>query len=199
MLKTKTFMALVVFTGLILAISPVAAAGPMDDVRETTDKILSILCHPGEECKGTHEERKQKIRQVVDERFDWAAISRSALAGQWRELNKEEQAYFTELFGKLIERTYMDRIEEYSGEKVIYLDEEIYQDRAKVRVKIVSSEGQEIPAEYRMKKKNGEWLVYDILVEGVSLVKNYRVQFSDILMKSSYEELLKRIEEKVQE
>jgi phospholipid transport system substrate-binding protein len=91
----------------------------------------------------------------------------------------------------------MDRLEDYSGEEVLYLGEEVSGDRAKVRVKIVTRRNQEIPVEYRLRDGREGWRIYDILIEGVSLVKNYRVQFNEILSRSSYAELLERLRAKV--
>jgi phospholipid transport system substrate-binding protein len=199
MLKRKHLGVFFVVFGLIFANTSVWADGPMDDIRRTTEKLLSILGDSGLKCDERARERRERIRATVDERFDWEAISRRSLSSKWNELSEEERRQFTDLFGKLVEQTYMDRLENYSGEKVIYLDEEIGGNKAKVRVKIISDKNQEIPVEYRMEKKKGNWMVYDILIEGVSLVKNYRVQFNDILTKSSYSELLSRLKAKVQE
>jgi phospholipid transport system substrate-binding protein len=199
MLRKHLIFVPMAIIGLILASSPILAASPMDDIRVTTEKLLSILSDPKLKCPEKRKERKELIRQAVNERFDWEAISRSSLSSKWRELSSEEKKQFTKLFGKLVEQTYMDRLENYSGEKVLYLDEEIGGNRARVRVKIISDKSQEIPVEYRVKNKKGRWMVYDILIEGVSLVKNYRVQFNDILSKSSYSELLARLKAKIQE
>jgi len=188
-----------VLSGLFFVNSLVWAGGPMEGIRTTTERILEVLSDPGLEGSEHRAERRRRIREAVDERFDWEAISRSALSIQWRNLGAEEKDEFTGLFSTLVERTYMDRLEDYSGEEVIYLDTETSGTRAKVRVKIVTRKNQEIPVEYRLRRGDGDWLVYDILIEGVSLVKNYRVQFNDILTKSSYAELLERLKAKVRQ
>jgi len=188
-----------VLFGLLTGTPVLRAGGPMEGIRETTGRILQILSDPSLEGKEHRAERRRRIREAVDERFDWEAIARSALSTQWRNLKPAEKDEFTRLFSSLVERTYMDRLEAYSGEDVVYLDEETFDTRAKVRVKIVTRKNQEIPVEYRLRRGNGEWRVYDILIEGVSLVKNYRVQFNDILAKSSYAELVERLKAKVQQ
>ncbi len=188
-----------VLIGLFCVMSPVWAGGAMEGIRTTTERILEILSDPDLEGSEHRAERRRRIREAVDERFDWEAVSRSALSTHWRNLGAEEKDEFTGLFSTLVERTYMDRLEDYSGEEVIYLDEETSGTRAKVRVKIVTRKNQEIPVEYRLRRGDGGWLVYDILIEGVSLVKNYRVQFNDILAKSSYAKLLERLKAKVQQ
>ncbi|MCF8063381.1 MAG: ABC transporter substrate-binding protein [Deltaproteobacteria bacterium] len=190
---------LILFFGLFPGAQFLWAGGPLEDIRSTTERILEILSDPGLEGSEHRAERRKKVREVVDERFDWEAISRSSLSTQWRNLSAAEKDEFTRVFSSLVERTYMDRLENYSGEEVIYLGEESDGGRARVRVKIVTRKNQEIPVEYRLRSGNGEWLVYDILIEGVSLVKNYRVQFNDFLTKSSYAELMERLKAKVEQ
>lgn len=186
-----------ILTGLFSGAQPLWAAGPMESIRTTTGRILEILSDPALEGSEHRAERRGRIREAVEKRFDWEAISRSALSTQWRELSAEEKDEFTRLFSSLVERTYMDRLEDYSGEEVLYLGEEVSGDRAKVRVKIVTRRNQEIPVEYRLRDGREGWRIYDILIEGVSLVKNYRVQFNEILSRSSYAELLERLRAKV--
>ena len=174
----------------------------MEGIRTSTERILDILSDPELEAPDKREERRLRLREAVDGRFDWEAVSRGALSRQWRELDDVQRKEFMDLFGKLVERTYMDRLEDHSVEdlnEIRYLGEEVEGDRGRVRIEIVTDTKQEIPVEYRMRKKDEEWLVYDILIEGVSLVKNYRVQFNEILMKSSYQELLARLKAKVEE
>ena len=187
-----------IMVGLPMWAGPIWAGEPLEDIRNTTEQILQILGDASLQGKENAKERRRRVREVVDERFDWEAISRSSLTTTWRELSREQQAEFTRLFGMLLERTYMERLESYTGEKVLYLDEERDGPRARVRVRIVTKKNQEIPVEYRVKERNGTWMVYDILIEGVSMVRNYRVQFSEILMKSSYADLLERLKAKVE-
>jgi phospholipid transport system substrate-binding protein len=144
------------------------------------------------------DERRRAIRKAVDELFDWEEMAKRTLARHWRNRTDEEKKEFIGLYGDLLERTYLDRVEGYSGEEVIYTDERIDGKYALVKVKIVSKTKQEIAVDYRMKNKNQQWLVYDVSVEGVSLVNNYRNQFNQIIMKSSYENLVDRLKQKVE-
>jgi phospholipid transport system substrate-binding protein len=190
----------VFFFALIFATATPAWAGvPTEKIKETTEKILSIVTDP--ELKGPEkaEERRALIREAVDERFNWREMSQRALARHWRKLNEEQKQNFVTLFGKLLERTYLDRVEDYSGEQVTYVNEVVDGEYALVEVKILTTQGTEIPAQYKLRKKGEDWLVYDIAIEGVSLVNNYRVQFNDIITKSSYEDLVKKLQEKVAE
>jgi phospholipid transport system substrate-binding protein len=178
--------------------SPVLAADPMDEIKQTTDKILSIVTNPALKTPSKTEEREKLIRQAVDERFDWEEMARRSLAIHWAERTADERTEFVRLFSDLVERTYMKKVEDYSGEKVLYEGETKEGDYAGVRVKIVTKRGEDIPVEYRLKKEKEDWLVYDVSIEGVSLVNNYRVQFHSIISQSSYENLVKRLREKVE-
>jgi phospholipid transport system substrate-binding protein len=177
---------------------PVLAADPMDEVKQTTDKILSIVTNPALKAPSKTEERDKLIRQAVDERFDWEEMARRSLAIHWATRTAEERKEFVRLFADLVERTYMKKVEDYSGEKVLYEGETKEGDYAGVRVKIVTKRGEDIPVEYHLKKEGNDWFVYDVSIEGVSLINNYRVQFHSIISQSSYENLVKRLREKVE-
>ena len=117
-------------------------------------------------------ERKRRIREAVDERFDWSEMSRRALGRHWKNRSKEEKEAFTAVFAKLLEGAYMQKVANYSGEKVIYEDERVDGNYGAVTAKIITSKNEEISVEYRLKKKTNEWMVYDVSIEGVSLVNN---------------------------
>lgn len=183
---------------LILPLStPVFGGAPTDQIKETTDKILAILTDPALEAPEKHNEKKRMIRKAVDERFDWTAISRRALGRHWRKMTTEEKRAFIPLFGQLLEKTYLSRVGEYSGERVRYEDEKVDGTYGVVTVKIISDKHGEISVKYRLWNKKDEWFIYDISIEGISLVNNYRSQFNTILMKSSPSELIRKLEEKV--
>jgi phospholipid transport system substrate-binding protein len=181
----------------ILIASPVWAGAPTDQLKITIDKIIAILSDPNLKSPEKSHEKKQLVRRAVDEIFDWEAFSQRAMAKYWRQRTPEEKKEFIALFGKLLERTYLDKVENYSGESVSYVGEKIDGTYAIVNTIVLSKSNNEIEVNYRLRNKNGEWFVYDIYIEGVSLVNNYRIQFNDILMKSSYQELVKRLEEKI--
>ena len=184
---------------LILSIAvPVWAAGPTEAIKQTTDKILSIVTDPDLKSSSKTAEREKLIRQAVDERFNWEEMARRSLATHWAKRTAEERKEFVPLFADLLERTYMKKVEDYSGEKVLYERETKEGDYATVRVKIVTKKNKDIPVEYRLKKEGNDWLIYDVSIEGVSLVNNYRTQFNSIITQSSYENLIKRLKEKVE-
>ena len=183
----------------ILSIAtPVWAAGPTEAIKQTTDKILSILTDPALKPSSKTAEREKLIRQAVDERFNWEEMARRSLATHWAKRTAEERKEFVPLFADLLERTYMKKVEDYSGEKVLYERETKEGDYATVKVKIVTKKNKDIPVEYRLKKEGNNWFIYDVSIEGVSLVNNYRTQFNSIITQSSYENLIKKLKEKVE-
>jgi phospholipid transport system substrate-binding protein len=185
---------------LVLGVSaPCFAGEPTEKIRQTTDKVLSIVTNPSLKDASKGQEREKLIRRAVDERFDWEEMARRSLATHWAKRTAEERKEFVHLFSDLLERTYMRKVEDYSGEKVLYEGETKDGDYAKVNVKIVTKKNRDIPVEYRLKKEGNDWLIYDVLIEGVSLVNNYRTQFKSIILQSSYENLIKRLRNKVEE
>ena len=177
---------------------PLLAASPMEEIKQTTDKILSIVTNPALKAPSKTEEREKFIHQAVYERFDWEEMARRSLAIHWAKRTAEERKEFVHLFSELLERTYLKKVEDFSGEKVLYEGETKSGYYATVKVKIVTKKDKDIPVEYRLKRKGKNWFVYDVSIEGVSLVNNYRIQFNSILLQSSYEELVKRLREKAE-
>ena len=133
---------------------------------------------------------------LSNEVFDWNEMAKRSLGIYWKDRTPEEQKEFIKLFTVLLENTYMDKIEGYAGEKILYSRETVEDRYALVETKIVTRRDTEVGVNYWMLSENGRWFVYDISVEGVSLVRNYRTQFNDILARSSYQELLKKLKEK---
>jgi phospholipid transport system substrate-binding protein len=189
---------LMIMLALIWAF-PVWAGVPTDRVRETTDKIIAIVGDPALKDSGHETVRREQIRKTVDELCDWQEMSRRSLGRYWAQRSEQEKKDFVLLFGQLLERTYIDKVEGYSGEKVYYTGERTEGDYAEVNVKIMTKQNTEIPVVYKLRSKDGKWWVYDIIIEGVSLVNNYRTQFNDILARSSYDGLVKKLKEKVAE
>lgn len=188
---------LLFFMTLVISGSSIAG-GPIEDVRKTTDKLIAIVSDPAMKSADRAAERAWRIRKAVDERFDWKEMSKRSLARHWKKRTEREKEEFIDLFGKLLERTYLDKVEGYSGEKVLYVGERVDGNYGLVVVKIVTRKDTEILVKYKLKKKGSEWLVYDISIEGISLVNNYRKQFNSIMTRSSYEDLIKKLRRKVE-
>ena len=184
---------------VVCGFDPVWAGVPTEKVKETSDKILAIVSDPALKDPAQATQRREQIRKAVDEMCDWEEMSRRSLGRHWAKRNEQERKEFVRLFGQLLERTYIDKVEGYSGEKVNYVGERVDGEYAEVDVKIVTKENTEIPVLYKLRTRDQRWWVYDIVIEGVSLVNNYRTQFSDIMAKSSFEGLMKKLKEKTAE
>ncbi len=198
---SRTFCSRTIFLLFLLIVAiaaPVLAADPMEEMKQTTNKILSIVTNPTLKAPSKIAEKEKLIRQAVDERFDWEEMARRSLATHWVKRTAEERKEFVHLFSDLLERTYMKKVEDYSGEKVLYEGETKDGDHATVKVKIITKKNKNIPVEYRLRREGNDWLIYDVSIEGVSLVNNYRTQFNSIIVQSSYENLIKRLREKVE-
>lgn len=193
----RTFM--ISLSIVLLAAGPVWAGEPTQRLKETTDRIIAILGDPALKGPEKEAERNRLIRQIVDQRFEWEEMSRRTLARHWAKRSEGERKEFVQLFGRLLERTYRHKVDDYSGEEVLY-DEELSEGPySLVKTRIVTKQGKEIPVIYRLIKKGEDWYVYDMSIEGVSLINNYRTQFNSIIVRSSYAELLKRLKAKVTE
>jgi phospholipid transport system substrate-binding protein len=185
---------------IVLAIAiPVMAGEPTEQIKQTTDKILGILTNPNLTGPAKDQERRKLILEAVKDRFDWERMSRSVLATHWAKRTAEERREFTDLFARLVENTYMTKVEGYSGEKIYYDTESVDGEYAIVGIRIMTKTGTEIPVKYRLINEGHNWLVYDVLVEGVSLVNNYRAQISNILTTSSFSQLMEKLKAKVGE
>jgi phospholipid transport system substrate-binding protein len=169
---------------------------PQNQLRQTTDKVLAILSDPVLKSPDRAKERRELILKAVDERFDWEEMARRTLARHWAQRTPEERQEFVRLLKDLLQRVYMDKVEGYSWNKILYEGEQIDGDYATLRVKVFTAKDQTIQVEYRTRKKGEFWLVYDFSVEGVGLVNNYRTQFNEIILKSSYQELINKLKAK---
>jgi phospholipid transport system substrate-binding protein len=189
-----------VTAALLLVWTPTESlAGPAtDQVKESVDQVIKILTDPTLKGAKKVQERRAKIRQVVLQRFGFTEMSKRALGRYWNDRNPEERKEFVRLFTDLLERAYIDRVDGYTGEQVVYLLETVDGDYSEVRSKIVTKRNQEIPITYRLQKASSNWEVYDVIVEGVSLVNNYRTQFSKIIRTSSYQALVKKMQVKLE-
>ena len=168
----------------------------MAQVRETTGKILRVVSDPANKGEENGGKRRRLVREIVDERFDWAEMAQRSLARHWRKADDKQRKRFVALFGDLLEKNYMSKIESYSGEEVHYDQEKVDGEYGQASIRIITGDGHEIPVTYRLRDIQGRWLVYDISVAGVSLVNNYRSQFNSLLRSMSFDKVLKRLEKK---
>jgi phospholipid transport system substrate-binding protein len=191
--------ALAVVVGLTVLAGVVEAGVPTDQLRSATDRVLEVLQDPGLKQPAKDQERRKQIRAIADEIFDWQETGKRALARHWQGRNPNEQKEFSTLFADLIERSYIGKIEQYSGERILYVGETVDGEQATVRTKLITKSGTEIPIDYRMQKEGDRWRAYDVVIEGVSLVSNYRTQFNRIIQQSGYNELINKMKAKQEE
>ncbi len=183
--------------GLVLQGQALAEGPATKVIKATIDKAIAILEDPALKKPERKEERRQMLIDIIGARFDFEEMGKRALGREWKNLNEPQRKEFVDLFTKLLVKSYAGRIEGYSGEQVEYLNERTKGNYAEVRTRVVSGKV-EIPLYYRMINQSGDWRVYDVVADGVSLVRNYRGQFSKILDSESFEVLLKKLREKVE-
>jgi phospholipid transport system substrate-binding protein len=182
---------------------PAAAAGaPSDQLKTQIDRVLKVLDDPELKKESKTKDRRTAVRKIANDIFDFGETARRSLGRHWQARTPAEREEFVQLFSDLLERSYISRVELYGGEKIQYLGDSVEPDQsqAKVQTKLITKSGSDIPIEYRMHRKGGDrWLVYDVIIEGVSLVANYRTQFNKIIQTSSYQELVKKMKTKQEE
>jgi len=177
------------------ALGLATAGEPTDLVRQITDQVLKILEDPQFQAPNRHAERQERLHKIAEQVFDWQEMARRALAVHWRERTPQEQQEFVRLFRDLVEGTYINRLESSIQEngEIQYVGEQVDGSRAAVKTNVVTRRNQQVPIEYRLQKADGRWLIYDVLVEGISLVNNYRSQFNRIITSSSYNDLVQKM------
>lgn len=194
----KQFAAVTILIFFVFSI-PAYAGAPMTAVEGNVKKVLDVLRDPKLKGPSAKEIKKEKLRVIYKGMFDEIEFSRRTLARNWTKLSPAQQKEFVVLFEQVLEKAYIDKILDYSNEKVDFYKENMVSDnQAEIQTKVVTS-SKEIPIFYRVTLKDGQWRVYDVVVENVSLVQNYRTQFNDILASKTPEQLLEILRKKVKE
>jgi len=175
------------------------AGAPTEQIRGTIDRAIEILKDPALAAKGKREERRGLLRKEIAPAFDFAEMSKRSLGTRWRGRTPEERDRFVPLFRELLENSYIGKIEAYEGEVIRYDKETVDGPYAEVKTRVVTRKGQEHPVDYRMHGDGGKWRIYDVVIEGISLVNNYRSQFNSILQKSSFAEMMEKLGATVRE
>ncbi len=183
---------------VLVATAAIAALSPTETVKGTINEVIGLLTDEGLKKPSQSARRRKLIEETVGKRFDYEEMSKRSLVAQWNKLSKSEKQEFVELFQALLSNSYAKKIEGYSGEQVHYLKELGDGAYAEVRTKIVSPKS-EFPVDYRLMNQSGDWRVYDVVIDGVSLVKNYRSQFERIIHSSSYPDLVEKLRKKSSE
>jgi phospholipid transport system substrate-binding protein len=190
----RRYLVPVVLIGLAVGSPASARAGaPTEQLKASVDQIIKVLEDPALKPESRVRDRRAAIRKEAEGVFDFTETAKRALGRHWQALAEADRHEFTSLFTDLIERAYISKIERYSGERIAYTGEVVDGGLATVRTRFVTKQGTEIPVDYRMQQRGDRWLVYDVSVEGVSLVNNYRTQFDKIIQTSSYAELVRKM------
>jgi phospholipid transport system substrate-binding protein len=186
----------IVLAVLLAAAGTATAAGPTETVKAA---VQQVFAQPGDSAVKTVSpaERRAQIRKITETLFDFDEMSQRSLGAAWAKASSTEQREFVRLFGSLIANAYMGRIEQYAGEPITYVDERIDGDDARVKSQVVTPKGSEVGIEYRLYHgTDGRWTVYDIYVDGFSLVGSYKAQFNRLLQRGSFADLLKQLRQK---
>ena len=174
-----------------------AFATPTDDVRKTVDQVVSIVA--SKEMKHNPGKRRQALKRSISVIFDYSEMAKRSMGKHWNNRSAAEKKQFTDLFATLLENSYAGKIESYNNEKIVYLRETVDANRAEVKSKVITSKHDEYTLDYRLLNENGKWMVYDVVIEGVSLVSNYRGQFNKVITSNGYAELVKKLQNKTDE
>jgi phospholipid transport system substrate-binding protein len=172
------------------------AATAQEQIKGAIERVVSTLDSPALKGDGKAVERRSAVRKIANEIFDFGEIARRSLGRYWQPLSEAQRSEFVGLFGDLLERSYISKIELYGGEKIVYSGERVDGDLATVSTKIITKNGTEVPVDYRLSRRGERWMIYDVNIEGVSLVSNYRTQFNKIIQTSGYNTLVDRMKTK---
>ena len=178
---------------LLLPWSAALAGAPTEQLKTSIDQVISILEDPALKPESKSRERRGAIRAAADKIFDFEETAKRALGTHWQTLGEKDRQEFVSLFADLLERSYLSKIERYSGEKIAYTGDSIDGDLATVKTRFTTKQSTEVPVDYRALRRGDRWMVYDVSVEGISLVNNYRTQFNKIIRTSSYQDLVAKL------
>ncbi|MBI4594158.1 MAG: ABC transporter substrate-binding protein [Candidatus Rokubacteria bacterium] len=179
--------------------APARAEAPLRQLEGAVTRVLQVLDDQALRAEARTGERRAEIRRIAGEIFDFAEITKRALGPHWPARTRAERAEIVGLMTELLERSYMSKIELYGGERIAFTGETVDGDLATVRTRIITRQGTEIPVDYRMLRQGDHWSAYDVTIEGVSLVANYRSQFAKVIQTGSYAELVRRLRAKLGE
>ena len=193
---TRKWWAPVIGIMYLWAAVPVAAGVPGDEMRATVENVMAIMQDPNLKGPEKQKDRRSKLKSVINPKFDFAEMAKRSLGPHWQRRSPEEQKTFVELFTELVEGAYLDAIESYNGEKVVIVKDTQDKTFADVTSKVMTKKGEEFAVDYKLQQVDGGWKVYDVVLENVSVINNYRSQFNRVIGKSSYEDLLSKMKDK---
>jgi phospholipid transport system substrate-binding protein len=181
---------------MLLGVPSAFAGAAREQVQSAIEKVTAILNDPNLKSDAKKSERIERLRQVIFPKFDFAEMAKRSLGSNWQRRTPEEQQEFVKLFRELLENSYVENINAYNGEKVNIVGDKQEKDFAQVNTKIVNNKGEEFAVDYRLLQSGGDWKIYDVVIENISIVNNYRSQFNRVIAKSSFEDLLQKLRDK---
>ena len=186
---------ILVLAGVFLAGTAFAAV--TNEVKKTVDEVVKIVSD--KELKKNDKKRRQLLKKSISTIFDYSEMAKRAMGKHWNQRSAAEKKQFVDLFAGLLENSYASKIESYNNEKIVYLKETQDGEYAELKSKVITAKRDEFTLDYRLFNQNGTWMVYDVVIEGVSLVSNYRTQFNKIITTDGYPALLKKLQTKTDE
>jgi phospholipid transport system substrate-binding protein len=177
----------------------VVASIVTDEVRRTVDEVVKIVTDKELKKAPNEQKRRSALKQAIGRIFDYGEMAKRSMGTHWKTLTPAQQKDFVGLFATLLENSYAGKIEAYKNEKIVYEKESLDGDHAEVKSRVITPKRDEYELGYRLLKEGGKWMVYDVVIEGVSLVSNYRTQFNKIINEKGYKELLKKMRTKSEE
>jgi len=195
-MKMKSLLVSVLLSLWVAVWPAYADATVTDDVKKVVDEVVRIVSNKDLKKPQNEEKRRAELKKAIGSIFDYGQMAKLSMGTHWKERTPAEQKEFEQLFETLLENTYATKIEAYNKDKTVYVRENVEGNHAEVNSKVISIKEEEYTLDYRLAKKENEWLVYDVVIEGVSLVANYRGQFNHIIQTQGYNELVKQLQKK---
>jgi phospholipid transport system substrate-binding protein len=196
----KCFVAVLAMVLVCAVLSAQAFAGVVtDDVRKTVDQVVSIVSNPDFRKSKNEAKKRTALKSAIGRIFSYGEMAKRSLGVHWKARSKAEQKEFVSLFSTLLENSYAGKIESYNNEKIVYTGEKVNGTYAEVKSRVITAKRDEYTLDYRLLREGNRWMVYDVVIEGVSLVSNYRSQFNKIIVNQGYGELVKKLRSKSDE
>ncbi len=191
-LRFRFFLIAIVFA--LMIVDRAGAATPREQIQSSVEKVIAILKDPN--LKAKKNERIEQLRQVIFPKFDFTEMAKRSLGADWQRRTPEEQQEFVKLFTELIESAYVSNLDSYNGEKVVFTGDKQDGEYAQVDTKITSNKGEESTVSYKLRQSGSDWKIYDVVIENISIVNNYRSQFNRVIARSSFADLLRQMKDK---
>jgi phospholipid transport system substrate-binding protein len=191
-LRFRSLLIAIVFA--LMIVDRAGAATPREQIQSSVEKVIAILKDPN--LKAKKNERIEQLRQVIFPKFDFTEMAKRSLGADWQRRTPEEQQEFVKLFTELIESSYVSNLDSYNGEKVIFTGDKQDGEYAQVDTKITSNKGEESTVSYKLRQSGSDWKIYDVVIENISIVNNYRSQFNRVIARSSFADLLRQMKDK---